>query len=209
MQIPITSPKDAGAEKHCFITANDGYYLKKTNKLYQSVTPIERIGAFEEITPAVKWMANKLPWSLIEKANEFFKAIYVLEEAEGIVLLTYNNDTWDIVVPQQVVSAGHVDYDSSDCKGIVGSIHSHCMMSAFFSATDDKDQATSDGLHIVLGKIMCDIPEIVASIYVNGYEHKCDLCNVIDDVPTPKQVVHDWMSVVDVVQFKEEEGFVL
>ncbi len=197
MNIPIIKAGEVSDEKHCYITAKDGYFVKKTNKLYESITPVKEVPVLENIDASVKWLANNIPYSIIKEAHEFFKAIYLAEGSEGVVLLTYDNNEWEIKVPKQIVSPAHVDYDSSEFKGVVGSIHSHCMMNAFFSPTDDNDQASFDGVHIVLGKIMFDVPEIITAVYVNGYKHKCEPSKLISDLPEFQEPFHDWLSVVD------------
>jgi hypothetical protein len=198
MSIPIIKAGNEMHEKNCYILGRNGYYLKKENKLFSSVVPVEKISSLNKVTPKIEWQAEKIPYTIIKKAHEFFKTVYSSHKSEGVVLLKYKNDIWDIVVPDQVLSGAYVKYESSKFKGIVGSIHSHCMMHAFFSSIDDRDQASSDGIHIVLGKIMLNIPEIVTSIYVNGYQQEFNPSDLINDLPKFINPSHKWLDRVKV-----------
>jgi hypothetical protein len=62
---------------------------------------LRQLFVLENVDASVKWLANNIPYSIIKEALEFFKAIYLAEGSEGVVLLTYDNNEWEIKVPKQ------------------------------------------------------------------------------------------------------------
>lgn len=110
------------------------------------------------------WAMPKMPWSLVQKMDQFFRRVYEKLGTESILILTYDpaffgsedpTQGWNCVAPDQENTAGHCNYDPPSIQKykteeeiIVGTIHSHPNMTAFFSSTDHKDQDDWDGIHI-------------------------------------------------------------
>ena len=90
--------------------------------------------------------------------EEFLKVLGLFKWAAGVfgeatVVLVDNGGKLEVVVPEQHGSAAHSTYIKPDTGAlpIVGTIHSHPGMSAFWSGTDRKDQLKASGMHLVVG----------------------------------------------------------
>jgi len=104
-----------------------------------------------------------IPFSIIDKLDQFFRLVDAQHGTESIVMLTYDLDKegsegWGILVPDQENTPAHCNYDphsiaemKPDNVMIVGSVHSHPHMAAYASGTDHADQADFDGIHITYG----------------------------------------------------------
>ena len=122
--------------------------------------------SIEEHTSAT-FTLPKIPWEMVDKMDQFFRAVDDKYNSEGIVLLTYDfnfryEDSpemgWGFAVPDQKNNSVHCDYDKTsvmeslaDNIQIVGTVHSHPHMPAYASETDHNDQAGFDGVHITYG----------------------------------------------------------
>lgn len=103
-----------------------------------------------------------LPVWIVEEVGSFFRWVYNTHKAEAFVRIFWKNaDTvgdvdWQVVVPEQIVSAGGVKHDlSAGLEGWIhwGDIHSHGSMDTFWSGVDDADEAKYEGcLFGVMGK---------------------------------------------------------
>lgn len=124
---------------------------------------LDKIGFLGNMKSGCRFKLPKIPLAMVEKMDLFFRTVHEKYHSESIVLLTYNpkvggSQGWDILVPKQSNNAGHCNYDPSSVSDlhdtdtfIVGSAHSHPLMSAYASGTDHDDQADFDGLHITYG----------------------------------------------------------
>ncbi|MDD5598633.1 MAG: hypothetical protein PHV82_11865 [Victivallaceae bacterium] len=199
MQIPIIKAGQPMPESDpAYVIGRNGFYLRKTSRLYESLAKIEAIPDFEPVTERLNWTAPKLPYALLEEALDFFRAVYDRYEAEAILLLTLNDERWQNVVPEQEVSGAKLDYQLPKITGLAGTIHSHGNMDAFFSGTDHQDVAGFDGIHIVLGKIDRNLPRIKAGVYANGRLFEFEPEDLIDGIPPEHQVnlEHPWLARV-------------
>lgn len=181
-----------------YVISHDGFYLRKQSPLFDAIVKVNQIPDFESIEESLTWTAPTVPYSLIEEALEFFRAVYDQHEAEAIALLTLNDGIWSNVVPEQKVSRASLDYQMPKLTGLAGTIHSHGNMDAFFSGTDHKDVAGFDGLHIVLGKIDRRVPRIKAGVYVNGRLFEFEPKDIIEGLPAEHTVngEHPWLIKV-------------
>lgn len=104
-----------------------------------------------------------IPMVMLKRVEALLRAIYAEHKTEGVVVLTFDTSKddstgWGFVVPKQSNTPAHCHYEPDTVMdqlgpndAIVGSIHSHPMMSAHASGTDHNDQAEFDGLHITFG----------------------------------------------------------
>lgn len=124
---------------------------------------------------------------------------------------------WRTFVPKQTVGAGSVDADLTKLCDIVtgeeldgfpegwchaGSSHSHHTMGAFFSGTDDRNELSVPGMHVVVGEITKSkrdrwryMPK--ASIVLNHQRRIVDYHQVIDVSPIyhePHPKVKDYIK---------------
>lgn len=109
----------------------------------------------------------KIPRHLMDVIILFFRKVYEDLGTEAIVMLGYDfnyrhtdpDEGWMVFVPEQNNTPASCDYRPESIMEerslypdvtMVGTIHSHPMMSAFASATDVADQRDNDGLHITV-----------------------------------------------------------
>lgn len=186
-------------EPLCFLLGKDGWYVKRTNQFYTSVTKVKEADAFGEIKETVSYMTPKIPENLFMMVQSFFKAVYDEHKSEACVLLYHNLESaqWVFSVPDQKVSSGGVDYDEGRGVKIVneageildevpegftklGSIHSHASMGAFHSGTDDGDEFNFDGLHITIGSFSSTSPSYSCRWIISGKEAKIEIGDVVE-----------------------------
>jgi hypothetical protein len=149
-----------------------------------------------------------IPYSMVEKLDQFFRLVHAKHGTESIVLLTFDqtkegSDGWGILVPSQVNTAAHCHYDAEsilDIKPedaiIVGSVHSHPDMPAYASGTDHADQADFDGIHITFGwqkSVNNGATQYHMELQMSGKNYKLDPEDVfesftIDKDPDPEVV---------------------
>lgn len=117
------------------------------------------------------WDRDTIPATIISQATDFFRRIYDKHHTEAEVLLTMHNETkaFRIFVPYQVANGAgvrsvHEPTHISTDYTVVGTIHSHCHFSAFHSGTDHADATDMDGVHLTIGMLQNDPPEIVAMV---------------------------------------------
>jgi hypothetical protein len=135
-------------------------YKIVNNSTTRAMLPMEIDPPFVAGTASARINLPPIPWDLIQKMDDFFRAIDKMYGTESIVLLTWDPAAkeWGVLVPDQTNTPAACDYDPQSVAGekpahveIVGSAHSHPGMAAFASGTDHKDQATFDGIHITYG----------------------------------------------------------
>lgn len=202
MQIPILrAGEEAPIEGPAYVLGRQGAYLRKTTPLFESLLKAGTLADLPEVEERISWRGPKIPYKLILEALSFFRSVLEAHASEAIVLLTLEDGKWGILAPEQTVGAAHLDYKTDPeiaRKRPVGTIHSHCDMGAFFSATDEKDVEDFDGVHLVLGRISLPVPEIAASVTVNGRSVPLALSEVIQGLPeaakAPKD--HPWLAKV-------------
>jgi len=142
----------------------------------------------------------KLPQAMLEQIVGFFDVVYELHKAEAAVLLVWDKQNQQILleVPNQTntVHKGwmgarypmDVHYETPVLQPgllVFGDVHSHPDTSAYASMTDKYDEKHRPGLHIVVGRIDREPPElnieavadgtrfdINAESVLEGYEHR-------------------------------------
>ena len=207
--IPVINAGDRVPDGPCYMLGRDGYYLKKSNRLFDAVVKIASLPDFNDVAESVKWNAPKIPSKIIDESLEFFRAVHDEHRSEAIVLLALDKGVWSIVVPDQKVSPASLKYECPAGANLAGTIHSHCGMGAFFSGTDTNDVANFDGVHIVLGRIDRNDYEIEVGVYVNGRLFKGEPGDVIEGYVESErdESPHPWMEKVTCLE-ESFEGFV-
>jgi len=184
-------------EKGVLYNGSNGTYRYADNQMYSAVIKVPTpYGGDELQEQIVSIKLPKIPYSMFDKIYEFFKYIYKKHKAEVAVLLWYNFNTkeWETEVPKQTVGGGSVNYTRDEewandmiQKGFicVGTIHSHCEMSAFHSGTDDHDEYNFDGVHITIGKVLSG-PEFAQRFIVKTMSTKFNSISDVVDIPKEK-----------------------
>jgi hypothetical protein len=167
-----------------YMLASNGLFVCRNNEFFQSCVPARNFprelrdqrSFFQSLYPPV-------PQSMFEYVVGFFAAVGLLG-AEAIVLLVWDRlyRRMRLVVPRQVATVGRthggglypigVSYEiPADLRPhltIIGDIHSHVDASAWASLTDCDDESFQAGLHVVIGRIGCEPPEVVVEAVVDG-----------------------------------------
>jgi hypothetical protein len=156
-----------------FVVARDGLYLRKRSLLGLSQTKVERVAHLPTEREFVDYALPKVPADLMARVVGFFRSIYRLHHAEALVLLTWSDAGFDLVVPAQKVSGASVTFDHADGdvpigSRLIGTIHSHGAFGAFASSIDEDDESELDGLHIVIGDFNRRRQSYSATIVVDG-----------------------------------------
>lgn len=155
-----------------YVATRKGYMVMQRSHFGNTLTPVEAIDTLPD-TPSIIWKdIPKLPAELVSQVWSFFRAVLETKGSEAMVDITWSKETgYRAFVPPQEASHGGVkaQRNLSHYKGqMVGTIHSHCDFSAFHSGTDRHDADQHNGLHITLGMVNHDQPEIAVMISQNG-----------------------------------------
>lgn len=194
-------------------------YRVKKNVVSRTITSLDPkdLGATTPIRSDTWFLLPKIPYELVQKLDAFFRGVHKLHGSEAIAIFTYEPEFlhsedpsagWGVLIPDQENDGGHCAYDppsvmamKTDSSFIVGTMHSHPAMSAFFSGIDEHDQGDQDGLHITQGwqAKNDNRTEYYVAIYSDGkkYEFKPDQ---VFQTPPPPDVdvseVEEWTAKV-------------
>jgi hypothetical protein len=150
-----------------------------------------------------------LPWEALLQTVAFFREVMERHNNAEALIQWF----WDPVaatyvphVPQQQVSAGSVHHQGSfDAVGNllhIFDIHSHNTMGAFWSGTDDADEARFEGrLFGVIGQLDKSIPAFKWRCRVGGTFVDLDMGEVVDLPPTREEtqtVTIDYANLLSV-----------
>jgi proteasome lid subunit RPN8/RPN11 len=199
-----------------YILGRDGLYLGRNHEFFQSCVPARRgPSELEEQVPFLASRFPKIPRALFERAVGFFDRVADLHSAEAAVMLVWDRSARCVrlVVPEQTatVSSGWsgsrypigVHYVPpadlpADCVPF-GDIHSHVDYSAYASSTDVADEVHTAGLHIVVGRITREPPDIHVEAVVDGTRFELDVSQVIEDYRRRRMNVPEaWIERVEI-----------
>jgi len=166
------------------LLGNNGLFLLDTNVGFRLIKKItDNIPGLGFVTEKNSFYYPPIPFDVYLKALTFFKQIYTKYKSEGLMLLTLHRDAplsgqqYKIRIPKQVVSGGKVDYDKGikeinanleNEEFLAASIHSHPSFGASQSGIDHGDEIKFDGIHVTLGMIEKDPPEVHSRISLAG-----------------------------------------
>ena len=95
------SPALEGTALPAFVVARDGLYLRKQSLLGLSQTKVERVAHLQACKPFLDYRLPKLPAELMGQVVGFFRAVYDRQGTEALVLLLWQDDRFEILVPSQ------------------------------------------------------------------------------------------------------------
>lgn len=154
-----------------YILAANGVFEVRRNRIGLSArcvveikTPI--MGLTEQLQEGYLPLIPKLPFDLFQQIVVFFRDVNDAYHAEAYVQCWWDFDVqrYALHVPLQDISGGMVHHDGDMDKDLTGNkvhaidIHSHNTMGAFFSSTDDGDEARYERMYGVVGQIDKMIP---------------------------------------------------
>ena len=203
--VVIKREDDAGwleEEPVFYVLGRNGLMICRNGEFFRSAAPARAWppGLAEQESFLVPQFP-KVPRRLFERVVGFFDRINELHGSEAAVLLVWDRENRKVVlmVPEQTattletwsgkdVAIGVEYYPPTDLAPdhvVFGDIHSHATSAAYASATDKDDEEYRAGLHVVVGKINQDPPDIhveavadgtrftlVESEVLGGYRHR-------------------------------------
>jgi len=172
-------------ERLFYVVARDGVYLCRNHEMFQSCVKVERgPSECEEQRVFLQARFPRVPQRLFERIVGFFARVAERHGSEAAALLLWDRTEKQVrvVVPPQtatlyrawdsVVSPVGVHYEiPHDLPADwlpYGDVHSHVDYAAYASSTDVADETHSAGLHVVVGRIGSEPPELHVEAVVDG-----------------------------------------
>ena len=184
-QPDFTPPADQSAY---YLVTSNGLFLCRRHELFSSCVAARQWP--RELAPQkeqVELHLPPLPRPLVERIVGFFARIRELHGSEAAVLLYWDlkKKCYEVVVPPQtaILERGwkghlhptgvryetpvHASHASPDLV-LAGDVHSHVDSAAYASHTDVDDEEFRTGLHIVVGRLQKEPPDVYAAMVVDG-----------------------------------------
>lgn len=208
-------------ESAFYVLSRDGLFLCRNHEFFRSCAPARDFPReLESQEPFLFPRYPKLSRAQFERVVGFFARMAELYHSEAAVFLAWDRsaERLELLVPEQVATVGRtwlggaypiglqysMPTDLPASKFIVGDIHSHVNLAAFSSATDVHDEDYQAGLHIVVGRIQSEPPDVHVEAVVDGQRFVLDPSAVIAGYESRSpDVPQEWLEKVRV----EEESY--
>ncbi len=209
----LTWPKD---DRLFYVVGRDGLYICRNHEFFQSCVPA-RSGPseLEAQRTFLKAEFPLIPQALFERVVGFFDRIAELHSSEAAVMLVWDRAEHRvrIVVPKQTATVTRgwqgrqyaVGVDYTPPAGLpthyvpFGDVHCHVYQAAYASHTDKEDETHAAGLHIVIGKIDLEPPDLHAEAVVDGVRFSLDADQLLEGYGRrDTDVPQDWIDRVHV-----------
>lgn len=199
-----------------YVLSRTGLFLCRNHRFFRSSVPARTWPAELASHPAYLTLRYpRMSRPQIERVVGFFARIADLYGSEAAVLLLWDDRArrLSLHVPPQTASVSRtwlgrrypvdVRYeqplDLPDHVTIVGDVHSHANEPAYASATDRSDESHKAGLHVVVGKLYREPPELHCEIVVDGTRFEVDPAEVIEGYDARcESVPKAWIDKVEV-----------
>jgi PRTRC genetic system protein A len=194
-----------------YLVAANGAFLVRRTELFASVTKARSVVGLEEQAESLTLSFPRLPRHLLEITYGFFRLVHRRLRGEAIVFIYFSRalNEFRFEAPPQVLTrhrtrrgwrtAGKVEYRTlprPDGFLKLGDVHSHGDCAAFFSATDDRDDAAEDGLRIVMGRLHQPKPDVQVSFVINRTRFPLDVNDVLEEFSEPAAPPQRWIRRV-------------
>ena len=166
-----------------YLLAGNGLFLVHDTVLFRATTRLAQRHPLLPSGPSLQLRIPRIPKAVMEQAYGFFLEVYRRHQGEAFAHILYDpkHSAFSLAVPPQRLTyydvPGYglrlslgVHYEAiAKPTGfiIIGDIHSHGCHHAYFSCTDDHDDLTREGLHIVLGRLDQAQPDCCLSFVTN------------------------------------------
>lgn len=145
---------------------------------------------------------GKIPYEIYRQVEGFFRKVMEVGKTalEAMIFVMWTQEKgYFLWVPKQTVAAASArfDWDDKPEGSIIVNIHSHGSMNAFFSGTDDTDDATTICYSGVFGYL--DKPKHVTTWRFNHYKHKiaCTAEDIFQGLSLPAvEIPNEWLEAV-------------
>lgn len=195
-----------------YLLAANGVFLVQDTLLFHATTRVTHQPQLKPVAPSLHLRIPRLPRQLLEEAYGFFLELHRRYESEGFAFILYAPDraTFSLAVPPQRLTyydvPGYgprmslgVHYDAIDRPAeslILGDIHSHGRHRAYFSSTDNHDDLTRNGLHLVIGCVDQAKADVCASFVTNGTRFTLSPTDVLEPFHLPIAPPQCWLDQV-------------
>lgn len=152
--------------------------------------------------PGPKWVGAKLPAELMKKV---LGTLRQFPHTETAYTLYYNatEGKWDVKCPEQSGQGASVSFED-DGTGmpvgytLMGSIHTHPEMGAFWSGTDLHDQQFKAGLHIVFGLHDGLVTQHKCTVFMPNAQEDQNIWDVLEEVDFSQAYdpVPEWVEII-------------
>lgn len=167
----LSTPEESG---HRYLVASTGVFLhvyRPWLDLKTMIAPSSVRLPFGDVQQACTLPMGQVPTRLV---RHFFERAFSSCPNEAVALVVWNEKTrvFRYIEPHvETVSRDHVTYqrpDLGDGEHLVLDMHSHGRAPAFFSATDDIDDASEVKFSLVFGSLDCPTPTVAMRLCAQG-----------------------------------------
>ena len=161
-----------------YIMAANGLFLQAENENITARICIahSQVRGLEKTTEKVELRHGPIPAGLIIEGARWMQQTPAQERYFAIL---WKTNRYQIEKPAQIGQSSKVEYQTT--RNAVAEFHSHALHTAFFSATDDKDE---QGLRVygVIGRLDLPDPQMLMRLGVYGYFHELKWHQVFDTI---------------------------
>jgi hypothetical protein len=209
----VQLPEDESA---FLLLSGNGLWMCRNHEFFRSCAPARSWPCeLAKHKASLELRHPKIPRRMFERIVGFFSAVAERHAAEAGVLLVWDkvHERMDLFVPRQLATVGKtwagdlypigLHYDRPTDLGpecvIIADVHSHVYDLAYSSSQDKYDEEYLAGLHVVVGRLHLEPPDLHVEFVVDGYRFTVDPAHVLegyesrcDDVPQA------WLDLVSV-----------
>jgi hypothetical protein len=203
-------------ERIFYLLAQEGLFICRDTEFFRSCVPARR--GPSGLSSQQAFLAPRfprIPRALFESAVGFFDRIAELHGSEAAAIWVWDRREREVrmVVPDQTATIyrawdgyrspiGVLYHPPTDLPAHwipFGDVHSHVDGAAYASGTDKHDEEHGAGLHIVVGRISRDPPEIHVEAVADGQRFALRPGDVIEDYQQRNcDVPREWIDRVGV-----------
>jgi hypothetical protein len=187
-----------------YILSSDGLFLHRSHPFFTSCTPVrewpaELAGCTTSLQPRFPPLTRKQ----YERIVGFFSKVADQHGTEAAVLLVWDKQEQRVLlhVPRQTALLGglgvryELPVDLPPHQLVYGDVHCHVDAPAYASNVDVHDEEHSTGLHLVVGRIRSEPPELHVEVVVDGVRFLIDPAEVVAGYSHRREDVPDeWMA---------------
>ena len=194
----------------CYIPSQNGQiYEMRRNAIGTFIAPASKIAELDIVRAGFHMNLPRLPAAKLAEIVAFFRRVCVEHHShmEALVNVYWNHveQKYLLHVPKQHATAVSVETDLADCPDgnrylHVMEVHSHNMMAARFSKTDDEDEQATR-LYMVIGRLDRYYPEIRCRFACGGQHVEIPAEQICERTDVPFSTA--WLTAVHAVHHKE------
>lgn len=164
-----------GTAGHRFLVASNGLWLQVKRAWLDLLAPLAVQGKvampYGNLSPYIKFSFGGLPLNLLDDFIQEAKE-QLPNECGAWMVWNESTNRFDLrMLEATAAGVGHLTYNCpvlGDGEHLVVDIHSHGNIDAFFSSTDNADDAGEVKVALVVGNLDQDVPTLAARVCANG-----------------------------------------